>query len=136
MKKCSRCKQVKQLGEFGKNSARKDGLQNSCRECQRNYTRNHYRKNKQYYKDKAKQYREDVREWFRQWKRTLKCEQCGEDRSACLDFHHIDPAEKEFNVSYAWCWGSKKRILEEAAKCDVLCSNCHRVLHFGEAAYP
>jgi hypothetical protein len=43
--------------------------------------------------------------------------------------HHIDPAEKEIelaNVVGTWGWG---KIMEEAAKCIVICANCHRKLH-------
>lgn len=41
MKKCCTCKQTKQLGEFGKNKSRKDGLANFCKMCQKVYNENH-----------------------------------------------------------------------------------------------
>lgn len=55
-----------------------------------------------------------------------KCERCGFDRYiGALDFHHINPHEKEgrsfSNRGLAWC-------IEEAKKCQLLCSNCHRQL--------
>jgi hypothetical protein len=46
-----------------------------------------------------------------------------------FDFHHRNPEEKEFNIGldkivvFAW-----KKILEEAKKCDIVCSNCHRMI--------
>ena len=73
----------------------------------------------------------EYRTWFRELKSTLKCEECPEDNVATLDFHHRDPSQKEMAVSdlvkRQW---SKKRILEEIDKCSVLCSNCHRKLHW------
>lgn len=64
------------------------------------------------------------------------CEKCdlkyGGTNGAVFDFHHRDPSEKLFAlnaaklVTYAW-----ERIEEEAKKCDLICSNCHRVEHFG-----
>lgn len=47
---------------------------------------------------------------------------------SALEFHHIDPKEKEFNFSHAASksWDSIKSELE---KCVLLCSNCHRHFH-------
>lgn len=66
-------------------------------------------------------------DWYRKWKASLFCILCGEDHPACLDFHHREPSNKSFNVSQGPnSRYSVSRILEEAEKCDVLCSNCHR----------
>jgi len=61
-----------------------------------------------------------------------KCYSCGFDKyPSALDFHHLDPTKKDFNIS-----GNHSRkwevIQEELDKCVMLCSNCHRALHFGE----
>lgn len=57
----------------------------------------------------------------------------------CLDFHHKDLALKSYNIAAMARGklgeGKKKRILEEIAKCDVLCANCHRKLHAGEQSF-
>lgn len=48
------------------------------------------------------------------------------------DFHHIDPREKEMNVSGAiGCSpnGIPQRIYDELRKTTLLCSNCHRIEH-------
>lgn len=37
MKKCSKCKQEKELSMFNKNIARKDGKQHACKECEHEY---------------------------------------------------------------------------------------------------
>ena len=55
-----------------------------------------------------------------------KCSVCGYNRSIyALDFHHIDPSTKSFNISgaHARSWA---RIEEEIKKCVLLCANCHR----------
>lgn len=41
------------------------------------------------------------------------------------DFHHIDPSTKEFSIANGNT-KSKERISNEAHKCIMLCSNCHR----------
>src|SRR5205807_7072951 len=51
------------------------------------------------------------------------CVDCGERDPVVLDFHHLHG--KTFNINRAYqC--SIKRILEELAKCVLLCANCHR----------
>lgn len=70
--------------------------------------------------------------WVEGLKSTLKCVRCKDDDFVCLDFHHTDPNEKEMGISQAVLNGwSKKRILEEIAKCKVICASCHRKLHAG-----
>ena len=58
------------------------------------------------------------------------CAHCGikDDCSAIYDFHHRDPSEKEFNVS-SFC-RSFEKLKSELDKCDLLCGNCHRKVHF------
>lgn len=75
-------------------------------------------------------YKNGVRKWFySQVKRIEKCEECGEDHPACLTYHHTDD-DKFMPVSNMVSDGhSKKAILEEIEKCQVLCSNCHRKEH-------
>ena len=42
-----------------------------------------------------------------------------------MEFDHRDPSTKRHNVAESWC-RSVARIMEEAAKCDIVCRNCHR----------
>jgi hypothetical protein len=46
-----------------------------------------------------------------------------------LHFHHIDPSQKDFNISAEnsmWC-----KIETELKKCILLCANCHAEVHAG-----
>jgi hypothetical protein len=71
--------------------------------------------------------------WIQQIKSKLMCNECGESRIPCLDFHHRNPDEKDMNIGRAvWCL-SKERVLLEIQKCDVLCKNCHAYLHWKES---
>lgn len=57
-----------------------------------------------------------------------KCEKCGYNKcAAALDFHHKDPSQKEFDIGTKNVCFSK--IVLEAKKCSLLCSNCHREEH-------
>ena len=71
-----------------------------------------------------------IREWYNDYKSNLECDDCQETHPACLQFHHRKHSEKNFAISRAVLDGvSIKRILEEIAKCRVLCANCHLKLH-------
>lgn len=77
--------------------------------------------------------RREIRAWFSELKASKRCEQCGEAAPECLHFHHVDPTKKELSVAQAVnrAW-SRERIMEEVAKCRVLCANCHFKLHWDE----
>ena len=59
MKRCSKCGEVKPVGEFYKHKNRKDGLQSQCKQCQKEYIEKYYEENKEHCAEKAKKYREE-----------------------------------------------------------------------------
>ena len=62
------------------------------------------------------------------------CSLCGikyDGKNAPIfDFHHL--SNKDFNVGSALNHKSKEVIYNEVDKCQLLCSNCHRIHHLGE----
>lgn len=61
-----------------------------------------------------------------------KCITCGYTRcQAALDFHHLDPTQKEFGISLDGITRSWTRVQAELDKCVLVCSNCHREIHAG-----
>lgn len=61
-----------------------------------------------------------------------RCLLCGYDRCvAALEFHHLDPATKRFGLGSRGLALSIERLREEAAKCVLLCSNCHAEVEAG-----
>lgn len=76
--------------------------------------------------------RKELQQKYQNYKRTCKCVRCGEDDMCCLEFHHRTPGAKDFLLSQASTRGfSWEHIMEEIAKCDCLCANCHRKKHAG-----
>lgn len=53
------------------------------------------------------------------------CKDCGEKDIRCLEFDHLDPSIKDFNISDGYL-KSKEDLVKEMSKCDILCANCHR----------
>lgn len=60
-----------------------------------------------------------------------KCELCGYNKCiSALDFHHLDPTQKDFGISDQSRKKSTWEIIQpELDKCILVCSNCHRELH-------
>lgn len=57
------------------------------------------------------------------------CKDCGASDPRILDFDHL--SDKSHNVSDMQGRGySVERIQEEIDKCEVVCSNCHRIRTF------
>jgi DNA-binding CsgD family transcriptional regulator len=84
--------------------------------------------------EKKKNNSKNVISWRRRTKIKLvkykggKCVKCGYDKCIhVLQFHHLDPNEKDFTISgKSW---SFERLKKEVDKCILVCSNCHIELH-------
>ena len=58
-----------------------------------------------------------------------KCEICGYDKCIdALDFHHLNPNEKDFGISEYGIL-SFERLKKEVDKCILVCCRCHREIH-------
>ena len=63
-----------------------------------------------------------------------KCQTCGESNPATLCFHHRDPSQKRITLDSRTFANRKwKSVQEEVEKCDLLCHNCHNILHYGNS---
>lgn len=132
MKKCTKCKKEKDFCEFNKRSSASSGLSAQCKECNKQNLKNHYKKNKEYYRVKAKKYKDEFRDFINIHKETKGCFKCGESRHWVLDFHHLDD-NKEYNIAEILQKSqSYTKLKTEMDKCEVVCSNCHRDLHYQE----
>jgi transposase-like protein len=61
------------------------------------------------------------------------CARCGySEHPAALQFHHVDPATKAFTLRNGDT-RSLARMRAEAAKCVLLCANCHAQVEAGDA---
>ena len=64
------------------------------------------------------------------------CQVCGYARSGrALEFHHLDPSTKEFHLSHDNMDRNIEPLKKEAAKCIVLCANCHRAVEAGKVHF-
>jgi transposase len=66
-----------------------------------------------------------------------QCILCGYSRCVrALEFHHLDPETKQFELGYRGCTRSLASLRAEASKCVLLCSNCHAEVEAGISAVP
>jgi hypothetical protein len=85
----------------------------------------------------ASKRRQLLRAFIREQKEGKTCARCGFSDPRALQFHHRDPALKEVTVGVVWAKGwSVERIAAEIAKCEILCANCHSILHAEERDGP
>lgn len=69
----------------------------------------------------------EIKEFLRTYKTSVGCQDCGYDaHHAALEFDHV-VGDKAFNVAHA---KSIAQARAEIQKCEVVCSNCHRIRTF------
>ena len=130
---CSKCRKIKPIFEFHKNRRRATGHSNNCKMCQNKFTRIHHINNEDDYKETRNRHRRKRMDIIIKIKSDAGCKICGEKHPACLDFHHRNKAEKLFGIAQSISGLFKiDAIMIEIAKCDVMCSNCHRKEHWDD----
>lgn len=125
MKRCFDCGKEKPSSEFAKNRAKKDGLQGQCKVCKRERDKLHYQANRQWYYDRNERVRQELLEWYIALK-DRPCVDCGQKfHYSAMDWDHIAHKDEGISALLRRRVG-KERILAEIAKCELVCSNCHR----------
>ena len=125
MRKCIKCGKLLPLSKFYPSySSSKSGKKYYRTECKSCF-------NKLIFRDYQKERRFINKKYFVE-KFGNCCDICGYSRSInALEFHHIDKQSKEYKISDLFQTVSNKdKISKELKKCVLLCSNCHRELHF------
>lgn len=81
-------------------------------------------------KEKRKETRKEKKKYLWEYKKRHPCK-CGEKHPACLVFHHRDKTRKDTEVA-SLLSSSWKKLKDEISKCDVVCENCHKKIHYEE----
>src|ERR1700729_2106999 len=84
-----------------------------------------YLRDKSGYRSRGAKRRKQRILWYQKMMKGRSCFYCQESCIACLDWHHLDPAEKVCEVSkMVKDFHPYKNIFAEMKKCVVLCANC------------
>ena len=123
-KTCSKCKINKPIKEFSFKSVTLGKRHSYCKECGNNLTRSHYLNNKRQYLARNSRTNPRHRSLIRSEK-SRPCADCGDQYPYyVMDFDHRDGMTKSFILSDA-SRATSKSLMQEMAKCDVVCANCH-----------
>lgn len=128
MKECCKCKQFKNLTDFGNDRSRKDGKCCYCLLCARKRDADYYQKNhvSRYaqYANHKKIIVEENSFHILNYLKTHPCVDCGERDVLVLEFDHLRDKIRSISsmVNRGVSW---KNLLREIEKCEVRCSNCH-----------
>ena len=135
MKTCTKCKIEKQLADFNKNVRRADGLQSICRPCSKEKYKEYYSGSeveKLRLRENKKKHNKKVLDYVRKAKE-VPCADCKiQYPHYVMDFDHL--RDKSFNISEGHLRYGLARIIEEIQKCEIVCSNCHRIRTYGKEA--
>lgn len=133
-RKCTICKIIypESLEYFGKHKLNFKGLDTYCIICRKERGRQNYNKNKEKWNQTHSKTKLIKSQKIIEIKQNSNgCSKCQEKRYYLLDFHHIDPSTKIFQIGQGEAKGWKK-VEDEIKKCILLCSNCHREFHYLE----
>jgi hypothetical protein len=127
-RRCARCRVVKSDDEFAWRRIAQGQRDTYCRPCRSEYGKEHYAANKQRYIDaesRRKRARAEKRMRFLvEFFHSHPCTDCGERDPLVLEFDHI--RDKSFDIGRELPDRNWRSILDEIAKCEVVCANCHR----------
>lgn len=121
---CSKCEKNKPVSNFHR---RLDGYQYICKACKKPVDAAVYEKNRPSNRRRAYPRKPDI-ERLRTYKESNPCADCGHKfHFAAMDFDHLPGTVKLGGVGSLVQKESWAVVEREIAKCELVCSNCHRV---------
>lgn len=129
MKKfCTACFRKRPISEFPYRSDKPDKRVSNCKDCRLKSGRKHYANNKEAIAKRHRAYKWKVITAVQELKEETPCADCKTYYPYyVMDFDHREGETKSFLVSKMVGNGGLERIQEEINKCDIVCSNCHRI---------
>jgi hypothetical protein len=128
MRRCGRCAREKPYDEFAWRRRARGQRDNYCRPCRAAYKRQHYLANRSRYIEQAQRRKRALAaeriEYLVGFLREHPCVDCGESDPVVLEFDHL--RDKKFGIAQGLRDRDWQSVLDEIAKCDVVCANCHR----------
>ena len=128
MRRCGRCGELKAAAEFAWRRKARGQRDNYCRPCRAAYKQEHYALNRERYVEAAVRRRKALAAeratFLVEYFVSHPCVDCGESDPVVLEFDHR--GDKAFNIAKGLRDRSWEALIDEIAKCDVVCANCHR----------
>jgi hypothetical protein len=125
---CGRCKQAKPISDFSWRRRALGQRDNYCRSCRAAYKQEHYEANRDRYIANAQRRKRALAAeraaYLVELFRDRPCVDCGESDPMVLEFDHL--ADESFGIAKGLRDRSWRSVLDEIAKCKVVCANCDR----------
>jgi hypothetical protein len=130
MKRCLKCSVEKELDHFHR-WQREDGYQPWCKACRKAYDAAYHQRVKERRREQKRRNKVAFLAWYRALKESLACTDCGQwYHHAAMQFDHLPHFDKRGDVGLLMRYSSKQLILDEIAKCEPVCANCHAIRTF------
>ena len=127
-RRCPRCGEEKEPSSFLLRRNRNGKRDHLCRPCRSAYGKEHYAANRSRYIEQAAANKRKLRlvrtRFLIDYFASHPCIDCGEADPVVLEFDHL--RDKSFSIGQAVHNRNWQSIVEEMAKCEVVCANCHR----------
>ena len=131
---CTACKLSKPLSEFHR---RGDGYQSWCKVCRRAWDAAYHARRRPISLTQKRARQQGLIAWMRELKSSRPCTDCGGwFHPAAMTFDHLRGTSKRGDVSNLLYAGYRKVLLDEIAKCELVCANCHAVRTFMRETQP
>ena len=112
------------------------GFQPWCKACRKEYDAAYSARPLERRRELRAERKREFVVWYRALKEDRPCTDCGgRFPAAAMQWDHLPGSEKAADVANLLRRSSKARILEEIAKCELVCANCHatRTVHRRES---
>lgn len=113
---CSKCGKELPIDQFNWRDKKKGTRRAECKTCHSSYMKQKYQEKKNIVQELKSQ---------------CRCAKCGDNRGYVLEYHHVNPEEKENTIARLTSNNyTLDKVYDEIQKCIVLCANCHREFHY------
>lgn len=113
---CTKCGKELPIDQFNWRNKAKGTRRSECKFCHSSYMKQKYQEKKNIVQELKSQ---------------CRCAKCGESRGYVLEYHHVNPEEKENTIARLTSNNyTLDKVYDEIQKCIVLCANCHREFHY------
>jgi hypothetical protein len=126
-KRCGKCSEIKSVAEFHR-WKRGDGYQPWCKTCRKAYDAGYSARTLARRRERRAERKREFAVWYAALKEHDACADCGgRFPAAAMQWDHLPGSEKLTDVANLIRRLCKQRVLEEIAKCELVCANCHAI---------
>lgn len=124
VKRCGRCGEVKPFDAFHRRGSKHQAW---CKPCRKEYDAKYFQDNKHRRTTTPAERNAAFRAWYRALK-SDPCADCGQQfPPEAMQWDHRPSEMKVAEVGWLASRHCRRKVLEEIAKCDLVCANCHAV---------